>query len=337
VATALRTSKSVAFGGEQTLAWRPPVVCDGDGNVFLVPVPTVDPRDLNGPPAQARYTKKPCDILRVSADGKETTLIKPDAVPAFANADLVTTTSIALDARGSLHALVSVTREESRNQYIVSFDSLGQHISHRRIDLDEILVHRFEVLGSGEFLLTGLRLGAGPRVAVMAGEGDSLRDLSVFEDDKSETAPAAMQNEDQARPPVASPAQRPAPPPASLPDRLARSGDGRFYLVPRGEDSKSVHAIEASGQSRFAFNLSPMAPNLRLVDLMAAGNRLSAVYYEERPESRAFFWLAVYDITLGERLAVYGPAPAIPICYKRTEGEDEFTLLKGANLVTVSR
>lgn len=85
-ATPLRTSRTAPFAQDQWLSWKPPVICDGDGNVFLVPVPRADPRDLKLAPAPLRYTKKPSDILRVRADGKKTTLIKPAAIPAFTKA-----------------------------------------------------------------------------------------------------------------------------------------------------------------------------------------------------------------------------------------------------------
>lgn len=129
LATGLRTASRVSFSKDQWFAWRNPVTCDADGNLFLVVVPPADPRDLKTPPSAARFTRTANDILRVSADGKTTTLIKPDAVPAFAEADAVHTGPLAVDSSGSLYAVVLVTRGETGKQYLVSFDSKGQYSS----------------------------------------------------------------------------------------------------------------------------------------------------------------------------------------------------------------
>jgi hypothetical protein len=120
-----------------------------------------------------------------------------------------------------------------------------------------------------------------------------------------------------------------------LDDHLARGGDGRIYFVRGGEDS--IDVIDASGNSEQAFKLAPMPRNRRLVELMAAGQRLAATYYEEQADDRGRHWIAVYDVLLGERLAVYGPAPGVPVCYQYNGRQDRFTLLKdGHSLVTAS-
>jgi hypothetical protein len=299
--------------------------------VFLVVVPPADPRDLKRPAAQARYTKRPY-ILRVSADGKKTSVIKHHAVPAFANADTVEPFGLAVDPSGSLHALMLVLREEndkefeykSGKQYIVSFDSKGQYSSHLEVDQDEMVVRRFEALGSGDFLLDGMRPGYRPRVAVMGG-GGSFSDVIVLENNRDEAPLGAVENENQTSSLGALP---------GLPPHMARGGDGRVYFVARGRES--VYAIEPSGQSRLAFKLARMPRSCQLIGLEAAGNRVVASYYEERPKHGAWFWMAVYDTVLGERLAVYGPADAHPVCYRCTDGQDQFTLLRGTTLVTMS-
>jgi hypothetical protein len=108
-----------------------------------------------------------------------------------------------------------------------------------------------------------------------------------------------------------------------------------MYFVPQG--SESVHVIDASGDSRAAFELDPASPNHRLFDLKAAGGRVVVVYVEPLPEAaNAQTWLAVYDTVLGKRRAVYGPLTGSPACYRITDGQDEFTVLKGASLVTMS-
>jgi hypothetical protein len=331
-ATPLRASRSVQSGTGTGLAWTGSPVCDDEGNVFIVVMPPVDPRDRKHPPALARYTKKPY-ILRVSADGKKTGVIKLDAIPAFANADTIEPFGLAVDPSGSLHALVLVLREEndkeyrykSGKQYIVSFDSKSQYSSHLEVDQDEMVVRRFEALGSGDFLVDGMRPGYRPRVAIMGAGGGSFSDVTVLENNKDETPLGAVENKDQTSSPVALP---------GLPAHTARGGDGRVYFVARGQES--VYVIEPSGQSRLAFKLARMPRSCELFGLEAAGNRVVAVYREEQPKRGAGFWMAVYNAVFGERVAVYGPADAVPLCYKCTDGQDQFTLLKANAIVTMS-
>jgi len=338
-AAPLKMSRTSPFSEDPHLAWRPPVVCNGDGDVFVVPVPSADPRDLKNPPAQARYTKKPSDILRVSPDGK-TRLIKPATIPAFAKSGaVVVTDSIAVDPAGSLFVVSKVTRGESVNQYIVSFDSDGKYISHQEVDGDQIIIKRLEALGAGEFLLFGVRLGFGvppqPRIAIMDARDASLRDLPAPADTEKEEDESPPAVEDQKRQEGESRAERHKS--LTVSDQMVRGGDGRIYFVPQGK--QSVHVIEKTGERRVAFKLAsmPRSGRLRLSDLKAAGTRLVAVYYEPLPEDRANFWMDVYDVNLGERVALYGPASAPPICYQQsTTGAEQFTLMRGAVLVTVS-
>jgi hypothetical protein len=315
VATALRTSKSVAFAEDQSLAWKHPVLCDGSGNVFLVPVPRADPRDVKAAPAPPRYTRPPSDILVVSTDGKIKTVIKPEAVPAFAKADAISTVGLAFDSSSTLHAVVRVTEGKSRTQYLMSFDSDGKYRSRLEIDPGEMVVNRFAIQKSGDVLLVGTKLGVGPRIAIMEAGGGGFHDVFI----------GANEGDDHEQSLAGSP---------RVSDILLRGSDGRIYFVPRGQES--VHVIEASGESRFAFNLTPMARNVRLVDLEEANNRFAAVYFEEGLAQGGRVWVTVYDALLGERVAVYGPIASLPVCFESRDGQDQFTLLSGGTLLTVS-
>jgi hypothetical protein len=291
-ATPLRTTRSVPFGHGPSLAWVNPAQCDAEGNVFLIPVPKRG-------------------IMRVSVDGQKTTRITPADLPAFADADVVKTLSFALDPDGALHALARVDRGARDSQYIVSFDRGGRHISHLKVDPYEMAVGRLERFASGDFFVSGMRLGVGPRVAVMGHGGVLFQDLTEFEEvGRGEASPRG-------------------------PDHLARGDDGRIYFVPHG--SRFVHVIDASGESRVAFELKGAAPNHRLFDLKASGDRLVAVYVEPPAETHSGqAWMAVYDAIHGERRAVYGPLKGSPACYRITGGQEEFTVLTGARLVTMS-
>jgi hypothetical protein len=216
---------------------------------------------------------------------------------------------------GTLFALVWATREEIGRYYIVAFDNNGSYESRQEIRPEEMSVGRFEVFGSGDFLLLGRRpYSNSTRLAVMSPGGSNLFDVisSATEDVVAEDAP----------------------PPPFPGQHIARGGDGRIYFVPEGK--KVVYFVDSSGYSQEAFKLAPMPRNRRLVDLKAAGQRLAVIYFEERPQGKGRLWIAIYHASLGELLAVYGPADGLPIRYEYSDGQDRFTLLKDEkNLVTV--
>jgi hypothetical protein len=63
---------------------------------------------------------------------------------------------------------------------------------------------------------------------------------------------------------------------------------------------------------------------------------VAATYYEQAGDSGQFTY-AIYDLTLGQRTAVYGPVPGSPLCYQYGDSSDTFTLLGAENhLVTVT-
>jgi hypothetical protein len=319
----------VSFSKEGHLAWIPPVVCDGDGNVFLIPVPSADKRDLKRSPGRARFTKKPNDILKVSPDGRSTLVIEPASAPVLRNADTVSMGTLALGPNGSVLAVVRAITGEEGHQYILSFDSKGRYSSHVEVPTDEVFVHRVELLSSGEYFIAGTRLGEGPRAVIMGSAGTWFRDVDLYATDE-DAVPASPEPTDPSQ-------SRPSKPKrARMPDLFARGEDSRIYFLPRGEKAHVVHTIESTGDSRAAFELETVASGGQLVDMKSAGSRLVAIYYEELPKHRASFWFDVYDTMLGQRVALYGPASAIPVCFATKDGRDSFTLLKGTTLITMS-
>ena len=305
----LKVLDSVSFWERESVAWLPPVHCDDGGNVFFVVVPPAQPPA----PGQPLRESIPTDILRIGADGKETTTLRLTAAPTLVGADTLRTLATALDAQGTLFVLVVAERGETIGQHIVSFDQEGRYRSTATIDWEELLVGSFEVFDSGDFLLQGFRENGEPRVTVMS-PGGSLRDvfaLSGYEatDDGAE--------------------------PVRLSMKTARGGDGRVYLVSRAEDS--IHAIEPSGGSRVVVELRERE-DFKVVDLKAAGEWLAVVYFEARRSGKASgrFWMDIYNPVLAELEATYGPVLSPPLCYQY-ERRHEFILLKDARyLVTVT-
>ena len=314
VATPLHTTSTVSFSQHDWFAWLNPARCDTDGNVFVVPVPEADPRDVKNKSAPPLYPRKLSDILRISADGRERKLFSLASVPALAKAQEISTVAMTLGPGGIPFALVWAQRgEASGSHYIVSFEESGRYRSHVEVDGDEMAVQRFEVFGTGEFLLQGVRVWGDSRVAVMPAGGGLLRDVDFLPEVDSEDAGTQPR----------------------ISEHLARGGDGRIYFVPEGKES--IHVIEPSGLSEHAFRLAPVPRNWRLTDLKAVGPRLALIYYEERGRETGRAWIAIYDVRDGERRTVYGPALGLPVCYQHVGQQDQFTVLKdGRYLISLS-
>ncbi len=315
----LRASGTVPVSEGGWFAWVHPARCDNSGNVFLVAVPQADLRDVKSASSPPRHTKNPSDIWGISASGKKRTLFSPSAVPGLGDVQEITTITTTVGPTGTLYAVVWVSRrEDAGNQYIVSFDENGRYVSHVEVDGDEIVVKGLEVFGSGEFLVWGVRPWGGPRVAVMSGSGSGLQDVIIESEPGSKDSARLL----------------------ALSDHVARGADGRIYFVTKGEEDihgpESIQAISASAVAEPAFRLAPMPRTWRLMDLKAAGQRLAVMYLDEQGGGKSRAWIVVYDIRDGERLAVYGPTPGVPLCYEHTGDQDHFTVLNDANLVTLS-
>jgi hypothetical protein len=304
VTTPLRVHSTVSFAQKGVFAWLNPPRCDDSGNLYLTLVPTADAVHASGTTLEGQ-PKKPSDILRLSADGKKSTLYTPASAPEFADADEVSTFATALDPAGKLWALIWAPRGDGGSQYITSFDESGRVGARIKVEDEDVVVQLFEVFGSGEFLLRGARSQPpGVRLAVMASGGGAPRDVY--------SRPEESWNEKAAAPGVTS--------------HMARGADGRVYFVAEAHDA--IHVIEPSGESRRAFKLRAVPDNYRLVDLRAAGSRLAVVYFEGKPnEQGGRFWLATYEAALGTRVAVYGPAQGVPVCYQYSGSQDRFTVL----------
>jgi hypothetical protein len=314
-ATRLRTLGRVPFAPDDGLTWIHPALCDADGNIVVVTVPDVDPRDLKNLPAAPRYTKNPSDITVISADGKKQTVMTVSTIRELADADQLTTMSSAMDSMGNVFALVWAARpEQLGRQYIVSFDRTGKYRSQIDIDLDEMTIQHIAVFGSGELLLKGVRPDGTPRVAVMPSIGGALQDVIPVNADATADRSAER---------------------LAVSEQLARGSDGRIYFLAEG--GRSIHAIAATGTMEEVFKLAPVPRNWRPFDLKVAGNRLAITYQQEgRTADTGRFWVAVHDAALGERLALYGPERDPAACYEAVGRDDRLTMLRGGHLVRLA-
>ena len=330
-ATPLQTLSTATFSEGGYLAWSGPVLCDGDGNVYFLLVPTgQDAKD--GPPAATSVV--PRDVLRVSADGKKRVSFSPVASPKFASAAELTTIALGLDRNAALFMLVwarwrdNGDQAEQSGQYMLSFDQKGEYRSSVEIDWKDMLVHQFEVFGSGEFLLRGRGTHTAEQRLVILSAGGKLRDVEGW--------PGNFLDE---------------PSPGSAPkfDHMVRGGDGRIYVtqedVPKGGDV--VYAISASGESERVFKLPRMRKNPKLMGWKAAGRYFAATYLDaarrlrdSSGEERGRWWVSVFsDVTDGAEpeATVYGPAPGPLLCYEHKGSRDRFIfVMDGAKLVTMS-
>jgi hypothetical protein len=324
--TPLKALDTVPATKGSFLAWIEPVKSDDKGNAYFLVLPEI--RRQTDPTAEV---PRPRDVLRISADGKKRSTLSPIKSSKLATATTVTTAGIALDPDGGLSMLVwarwrdSNGGEEKRGQYIVSFDKEGDYRSEVEVDWRELGVMQFEAFGSGKFLLRGRRTNADEmRLAILSATG-SLTDVVDWSEHSSEVPELNERS---------TPTRRPAF------GQMVRGGDGRIYVTQPGERPAEtvVYAVSASGESERVYTLRPMPGDLPLVGMKAAGDRLAAVYLEHGGESGRW-WIAIYGNVasdLASPLAVYGPAPGVPISYRQEESGDRFTFLKGGNFMTMS-
>ena len=282
------------------------------------------------------------DVLRISADGQKRSTISPTTSPKLANARSLATSAIALHPDGGLSLLVwarwldSNGTEQKASQYIVTFDKDGKHQSDVEVDSPELIVFRLEVFGSGQFLLRGRR----PmnldeeRLVVLSGSGQIQRDVDWPAD--SSVPQHADETIDPDKPPL--------PRWLTTVEHMVRGSDGRIYATRPGEEPGEhvVYAIGPSGVNEEALVLSGLPGEPRLTDLKASRSRLAATYVESGSRTPRS-WIAVYDLNHkveGEPaapLAIYGPAPGVPIAYRQEGSSDRFTFVKGGKFVTMSR
>jgi hypothetical protein len=304
------------------------VQTDDKGNAYLLVVPVLRPTDA------PRDVPRLRDVLRISGDGKKRSTLSPMKSSKFANATTVTTRAIALDPEGALSMLTwarwpdSSSGEEKNGQYIVSFDKDGEYRSEAEVDWRELGVTQFEAFGSGRFLLRGRRVTNADemRLAVFSANGQTLVDVVDWSD--SSGAPEPKEH----------PARRRM---ASF-DQMVRGGDGRIYVTQPAElpDENVVYAINTSGETEKVCTLPRLLGGPSFVGLKAAADRLAAVYVEGGSGTERF-WIAIYDSVAANSggtspLAVYGPAPGVPISYQHEESGDRFTFLKEGHFVTMS-
>jgi hypothetical protein len=314
----LRELDTVVFSQDTYMAWAGEPLCDQSGNVFIQTMPYL-------PPGSEEELPEPNAIMRISADGKTKTSFDPTIVTGFADARSVRTISAAVDKNGDLFVLVWVYTGDAEGEggnYIVAFDKKAKPKSHVKIDPYQLIVQRFEVFGSGDFLLYGHRMHRNAtRLAILpSGGGDIAEVVDSQSVDFEDSSPYAL---------------------------MTRGAAGRIYVAGQDGDG-AIYAISAYGErenasfgySREGSTLVAMPAGQKLVALMESKHRVAAVYFEAPSGDRAGrSWITVYDDVagFGERQVVYGPVEGMPICYQRKGSRDRFTVLLGpTSLVTMS-
>lgn len=317
------TTVTAEMSGDGFLSWSGPPLCDQRKNVYLLLVPHGTAR--NDGTAGAGAALRPRDVLRISSDGKKRTTFNPAQVPKFSNADDLLTIGAALDQHGTLFTLVWARWREGSaqttksGQFILSFKADGQFRSQVEVDPDQILVDKFEVFGSGDFLLRGRRANSSDaRLAILASSGQTLQDVrrwsGKFLDEPSPETPPHF-------------------------DHMVRGRDGRIYITQPdpGEEGDTVYAISSNGDAERMFKLPRMPKDPSLLGWTASDDAFAATYHDGGERSGRW-WVAVYR-SEGEDVetTVYGPAPGPPICYEHVGAKDRFTFVKdGSKLVTMS-
>jgi hypothetical protein len=173
------------------------------------------------------------------------------------------------------------------------------------IDSSEIVVSRFGVFATGEFLMLG---GQGtaiePRLAIMNSGGGRLLDVPP---------PSGLGF---------------GVPHASWPGSekltlLEPAANGLVYLV--SEDG-TAYGIASTGEISGAIQLTRPREGAGLSEIKISGDRLAAIYTVHG--DKTLWWISVYELSTGKPVAAYGPVENIVMCYRAEAGRDQFTLLR---------
>jgi hypothetical protein len=304
--------------------------CDGDGNLYAIPLPRITDQ---GRPGVGRtggdQPPGPRKALRISADGKERTTFDPSGCPDLAKAEEVQAVRTTLGPDGALHLLVWVTwarggdaQTYKGGQYILSFDKKGECRSKVEIAHEKLRVRRFEVFGSGDYLLVGHPADLQQVRFAILEAGGALREVTGWSGFPSGLA-GDMEEEETI--------------PSS--DYMVGGDDGRIYVAE--QDARlayiPVFAFEPSGVSGEAFRLRSVPKRWQLRGLQAVTGKVAAHYFEASPDGKGGrWWISVVDSSLGEVQALYGPASSKPLCYQREGSEDRFTFFSAGKLVTMA-
>jgi hypothetical protein len=275
-----------------------PILCDGNGNIALLPVEL-----------EAGHRPIPPDtVVRVSADGKTATrfrLADVEGVGNFADSEILRT---AFDVDGNLYVLAV----NSVSRYVVAFSDSGKYKWKVALDVDEMLVSSFAVFKGGELLLSGSS-GERARVAVR-GAGGSLSDVVLPDDAALRQGLSSAERRDLLSFAHAEPA-----------------ADGLIYFSRQASEG-FVYALMASGEVKSRFALAAPSGASRLAALKVSGHRLAAIYRVENPDETVdesdTWWIVTHDLAGGEPLATYGPVRTGVLCYRSVDGfPDRFSLL----------
>jgi hypothetical protein len=213
----------------------------------------------------------------------------------------------ALDAKGRFYVLTNAGRQGAERELIVSFDNEGNHQESVVLEPAKIRVDAFAVFVTGDILLVGDRPGrTGPGVAIRPADGGLLREVWLSDGVDAGLFSAAASG-------------------ATI--HAESSWDGRVYLA---GNTGRVYAVSASGDvdARVELGRAPVT-GARLVGIRLSGQRLAAIYAEQRPGPMAssVYWATVHDTMTGEPVASYGPMAHAVACYRATTGSpDQFTL-----------
>lgn len=274
-------SATAVNGDVSTFAFAGSPRCGGDGSILLVPV------TQNGRTASR--------VARLDKAGRRTVFDLTKIVTG-AKTDLQIV-AVALDAAGTLHALVDVGDFVNRpSRKIVAVSPDGTPLWERDLDESSIQVKDFAILTSGDVLLVGLRPpGKKAVTALLHRRG-------------GQSAVQAL------------------PPEHDSGTLSVVSGPYGAYVVDDSNDR--VVQIGSENTALGQFELARTSPHARLIGAQVAGDRIAALYADmTQPTEGVRRFVSLQNVRTGTVVRTLGPFPKMVVCYSAPEQRDEVTLL----------
>jgi hypothetical protein len=269
--------------------------CDLDGDIYIH-----QPRHYGD--------TQPPGFLRVSADGKQTTVFSPSAVadPALKGSSFA---DFAVALNGVVYALIQTPGNET---YVVEFKDNGQLYSSTRLVTPTFYAQHLAVFPSGEFLVTGVRAGpegqmAGePFTAIFDASGQIIKQVVLPGDVK----PGATTVRDTGRLESSTGAA------VGLGESVP-SEDGNMYVA-RSLANPVVYVVSPGGDVLRKMVLPAPQKGLRPGSLKVSGGTLAVEFFSLGDTNQTNLDLvkqthiySVFDARTGEKLVDYGESPKL--------------------------
>lgn len=244
----------------------------------------------------------PRRILRISSDGKQATWLDLGLLPGYEEEIFY---SMVAGPDGHLYALTL----GPKGQRILEFSERGKLEAVTPFDRKQIYVKRIAVFDADAFLVEGVS-GEQPAIAVFSRSGEVVKRVSLDRTDSKAQPTEGRFGADLGH--------------------MVSAGDGNIYVVKWTPRKGMAIGISRSGEIVTRIALTPPDGAQTLTSVKAFKNRMVVEYTRTDASGEFGWWMSVYDLSSGQKVADYVPPNAGGglLCYTSSEvAGDVFTLL----------